>query len=172
MRGIFGPRTPGFEGWDSLVQKLWSLKKQSTECVSFLFIPCFCRLICLAVSASAPWGLHPPGSAGNHPKSNCIKDQEVLSAYFPRMWLQGIPTDQFDPGLNKEKCVWIRTHVVSFVPSLLGKDPAHRRTRIYPGSSQVLLQGGAWPNLEVFGFWQMWVLGCLGSGPVRAAVPV
>lgn len=138
VRGIFGPRTPGFEGWDSLVQKLWSLKKQSTECVSFLFIPCFCRLICLAVSASAPWGLHPPGSAGNHPASNCIKDQEVLSAHFPRMWLQGVPTDQFDPGLNKEKCVWIRTHVVSFVPSLLGKNPAHRKTHIYPGSSVFL----------------------------------
>lgn len=72
-------------------------------------------------------GATPPGSAGNHPTSNCIQDQEALSAHFLRMWLQGIPTDQFDPGLNKEKCVWIRTHVVSFVPSLPEKSPCPQK---------------------------------------------
>lgn len=42
----------------------------------------------------------------------CVQDKEALSATL-RARGSWAPTDQFDPGLNKEKCIWIRQWVVS-----------------------------------------------------------
>lgn len=69
------------------------------------------------------------------------EDKEALSAALPRTWFQGVPTDQFDPGLNKEQCVWIRNPrcVLLFppcsrpcVPSGPGRSPSPREEPCRP----------------------------------------
>lgn len=94
----------------------------------------------LLLSTGLPGGVcRRLGLAGGRPRltASGIEGQEALAADLLRTWLQGVPTDQFDPGLNKEKCVWIRTHVLSFVPSLPGKGPL---------PTCRLLEWGGWPQ--------------------------
>lgn len=63
-----------------------------------------------ALCAGALWGPCPPSLCRCRPASAPAAGtgREALSAALPRTWFQGVPTDQFDSGLNKEKCVWIR----------------------------------------------------------------
>lgn len=102
------PLPPGFEGWGSLVQKLGAYR-------SLLSVFCFFVYSLLSSTdlpapwAGALWGPRPPSLCRRPPRARpCTRDREASSAALVRTWCQGVPTDQLDPGLNKDKCVWIR----------------------------------------------------------------
>lgn len=101
---------PGFEGWARWPGNSGSLQKKSTERVLFFFVYSLLLSTDLPVPlAGALWGLRPPSLCRRPPRARpCTRDREALSAARAHTWCQGVPTDQLDPGLNKDKCVWIR----------------------------------------------------------------
>lgn len=152
-----------------------SLQKKSTERVLFFVyslllstdLPGAVRRCAVGAAPAQPL----PAPPRVRPSS---RDKEALSAALPRTWFQGVPTDQFDPGLNKEKCVWIRN------PRCVLLFPSCSRLCVPTGGPALALGllsslrraqsarlGSPGPHLgapRVSAWWRIWILGWPGAG--------